>query len=83
LYFLKSDLPYNRFAISVNRKIGNSVERNYIKRLLKELFRLNSSLLGSKFDLWIVMKKKFDCADKHKIEKLFIDDLISINYENN
>ena len=80
LYFLKNDLTYHRFAISINRKIGNSVKRNYIKRKIKECFRLNQYLIDTKYDLWVIIKKSFGKENAFKVEQLFIDSLIKINY---
>ena len=80
LYFLKNDRPASRFAISVNRKIGNSVQRNYIKRKMKEWFRLNRSLLDEPCDLWVSMKSRFDRGDAAQVEGLFLDALIKIKY---
>ncbi len=81
LYFLRNDFPYHRFAISVNKKIDNAVHRNYIKRRMKELFRLNQHLVTSRHDLWIVVKKKFDQSNMPEIERLFVDALIRIEYQ--
>jgi len=81
LYFLKNDLTYHRFAISVSRKIGNSVNRNYIKRKIKEFFRLNQYLIDTEYDLWVVIKKRFGKEDAFKIEQLFVDSFIKINYK--
>lgn len=64
----------------MNRKIGNSVERNYIKRRLKELFRTNDFILETNYDVWVVMKKKFDRNDSVSIERIFKDYLTKINY---
>ena len=80
LYFLKNSRSSSRFAISVNRKIGNSVERNYIKRKMKEWFRLNRHLLADHHDLWISMKKKFDRGSAAQAESLFLDALVKIKY---
>ena len=76
-YFLKNDYSFHRFAVSVNRKIGNAVQRNYIKRKMKELFRLNQCLPagGTKYDLWVVIKKRFTAQEAGEIEKLFINSL--------
>ena len=80
MYFLKNDRPASRFAISVNRKIGNSVERNYIKRKMKEWFRLNRSLLAEPCDLWVSMKSKFDRGNAARVEGLFLDALVKVKY---
>ena len=81
LYFLKNSRPGSRFAISVNRKIGNSVQRNFIKRKMKEWFRLNRFLLEDSYDLWISIKKRFDRSSAAQAESLFLDALIKIKYK--
>jgi ribonuclease P protein component len=80
LYFLKNGRSGSRFAISVNRKIGNSVQRNFIKRKMKEWFRLNKQLLSDPCDLWISMKSRFDRGNAARVESLFLDALVKIKY---
>jgi ribonuclease P protein component len=80
LYLLKNDRPASRFAISVNRKIGNSVQRNFIKRKMKEWFRMNRFLLAETYDLWVSMKNPFDRGNAAQVEGLFLDALIKIKY---
>jgi len=38
---LVNGLAYHRLGLVVSRRVGNSVRRNRIKRLLREWFRLN------------------------------------------
>ena len=42
-----SDLSWPRIGITVSRKVGNSVYRNRIKRLVREFFRNNRDLFLS------------------------------------
>mgnify|MGYP003563466566 FL=1 len=37
IYYEKNDLPYDRFGISVGKKIGNAVNRNKHKRKLRAI----------------------------------------------
>jgi ribonuclease P protein component len=71
---LKNDCQQHRFAVSVNRKIGNATERNYIKRVFKEWFRLNQHRLPDsgrrKRDYWIIVKQKFDRTNADEIRKM-------------
>lgn len=80
LYFLKNDLPHHRFAISVNKKIDKAVQRNYIKRVMKESFRKNQHLITRGHDLWVVVKKTFSPEDCQRVVQLFLNALIEIHY---
>jgi ribonuclease P protein component len=35
LFYRENDLPYNRTAFLASKKVGNSVQRNRAKRLMK------------------------------------------------
>jgi ribonuclease P protein component len=41
LYGATSELGYARLGLTVSRKVGNAVERNRWKRLLREAFRMS------------------------------------------
>lgn len=43
-----------RLGLSVRRTVGNAVQRNQIKRMLREAFRLSREQLSGPFDLIIV-----------------------------
>jgi ribonuclease P protein component len=47
-----------RLGITVTRKIGNAVERNRIKRLVREVFRLHRARLPEGLDLVWVAKQQ-------------------------
>ena len=54
LYILENGTDEKRLGISVSKKIGNSVVRSRVKRIIKEGFRLQEPKLANGFDyVWI------------------------------
>ncbi len=58
LYIRENGLSVNRLGISVSKKVGNSVTRHRIKRLVKESFRLHEKEFRSGYDLVFVARKE-------------------------
>lgn len=51
LYALANEHKYSRLGLTVSRKIGGSVVRNHIRRLLREIFRKNKESIPEPCDL--------------------------------
>ena len=52
-----------RLGITTSRKIGTAAKRNRIKRLVREFFRLNKTLLTPSSDIVFVAQKGADTLD--------------------
>ena len=56
MFIVENNLDRNRIGISVSKKVGNSVIRHRLKRLIKESYRLNETLFKSGFDIVVVAR---------------------------
>ncbi len=54
MYVKKNGLEKNRIGISVSKKVGNSVVRHRVTRLVRESYRLHESIFNSGLDIVIV-----------------------------
>ena len=56
MYVLKNDLNRNRIGISVSKKVGNSVIRHRITRLIRESYRLQEEMFNSGLDIVVIAR---------------------------
>ena len=56
MYVRENDGEKNRIGISVSKKVGNSVVRHHITRLIREIFRLNENMLETGLDIVVVAR---------------------------
>ena len=54
MYVKENGLDKNRIGISVSKKVGNSVVRHRITRLVRESYRLHESVFNSGLDMVII-----------------------------
>ena len=74
LYFLKNDLGYTRFGISIPKKSGTAVVRNKMKRQIRAIIASDVDLKKS-VDCVLIARKQFDINDFQKT-KLDINNLM-------
>ena len=51
-----NDLAFNRFGLSVPRAVGTAVQRNRVKRLLREALRLNQYEWAGGYDMVVLVR---------------------------
>ncbi len=56
MYILKNETQRNRVGISVSKKVGNSVVRHRITRLIRESYRLNEELFVGGLDIIVIAR---------------------------
>ena len=56
LYILPTGSGRNRLGISVSKKVGNSVVRHRITRLIRESYRLNEVAFHSGYDIVVIAR---------------------------
>lgn len=56
IYVLENGTSSNRIGISVSKKVGNSVVRHRVTRLIRESYRLNEELFKKGFDIVFVAR---------------------------
>mgnify|MGYP003456708696 FL=1 len=72
MYVLKNDLSINRVGISVSKKVGNSVVRHRLTRLVRESYRLHEKIFNSGLDIVVVIRKDAALMTYAKIESAFL-----------
>ena len=68
MYVLENGLESNRIGISVSKKVGNSVVRHHLTRLLRESYRLHEEMFHSGWDIVIIARASAKEVGFHQIE---------------
>ncbi len=71
MYVKKNELSYNRIGISVSKKIGNSVTRNRIKRLIKECYLAGEEKTLKGYDIVVIARGRARTDSFENIKKSY------------
>lgn len=72
MYVLKNEADEIRLGISVSKKVGNSVIRHRITRLIRESYRLHKELFSSGLDIVVVARVSAKGKSFQEIESAFL-----------
>ena len=68
MYVMEIHLQKNRIGISVSKKVGNSVIRHRITRLIRESYRLQEGMFNSSLDIVVIARATARNVGYHEIE---------------
>lgn len=71
MYVYSTESKESRIGISVSKKVGNSVVRHHIARLMREIFRLHRDDIDSGLDIVVVARQAAREADFKKLESAY------------
>lgn len=72
MYVLENNRNMNRIGISVSKKVGNSVVRHRVTRLLRESYRLHENIFNDGLDIVVVARNNAASASYAEIESALL-----------
>ena len=72
MYVTENGLGKNRLGISVSKKVGNSIVRHRLTRLVRESYRLSEEHFRCGIDIVVIARKSAKGKDYHDIESALI-----------
>ncbi|MCB7319384.1 ribonuclease P protein component [Lacrimispora sp. 210928-DFI.3.58] len=72
MYIERNGEDGNRIGISVSKKVGNSIVRHHITRLLREIFRLNNERIETGLNIVLVARGAAKESDYRHLEGAYM-----------
>lgn len=72
-YFIKNNKKQSSFSIVIGKKLGNAIQRNRIKRLIREVYRKNKEYFGIGINWVFIPKGKWEKIDYYHAERIILD----------
>lgn len=73
MYVLPNNLTHDRIGISASKKIGNSITRHRIARVVRECFRLHIDEVKSGFDIVVVARQPAATLGYENMSEAYLD----------
>ena len=72
MYILENHTERNRIGISVSKKVGNSVIRHHVTRLIRESYRLSEEHFRCGYDIVVIARTSAKDKNYHDVESALI-----------
>ena len=72
LYIMENQTEKNRIGISVSKKVGNSVVRHHLTRLIRESYRLQEECFQRGYDLVVIARQSAKDVTYKEMESALI-----------
>lgn len=72
MYIKENNQNTNRIGISVSKKVGNSVIRHHLTRLIRESYRLHEKVFNSGLDIVVVARNSAKDCNYFQIESALL-----------
>ena len=72
MYVLENSKGNNRLGISVIKKVGNSVVRHRVTRLIRESYRLHENIFNSGLDIVVIARNSASSVSFMRIESALL-----------
>ena len=71
-YVLENHTEGNRLGISVSKKVGNSVIRHHLTRLIRESYRLHEDMFNNGLDIVVIARSTARDISYHETESALL-----------
>ena len=72
VYILENNQNKNFLGISVSKKVGNSVVRHHLARLIRESYRLHENMFNSGLNIVVIARNSAASVSYHEIESALL-----------
>ncbi len=71
VYYIRNSSPFNKLGITTSKKLGNAVQRNRARRIIRAAYRLSEEFIPIGFDMVVVARSGIIGKKSTDIERFF------------